>query len=152
MSMKEANWQEISSLVAEWMDTLAPARFVPSLKYRDKAAGKPEFSLKLQIPHVDIILKQMASLSQIANDIDDLEIAGICSSIPWSELKKHISADQTWEQFLQQVGTAFSSKLEQKHLKMIQEWVPKGVHALPKYRSEIKLLEILVKSTDLVKS
>ena len=152
MTVKESNWQQITNLAAEWMDALAPSKLVPSLGYRGTAAGKPEFNLKLNLSHGAIISKHMTSLSEIGDDIDDEKIAGLWERIPWKRLKEFIREDASWESFLKQVGIAFYTELKYEDLKMLSDWVPRGVKALPQYRSEIKLLEILVKSTDLVKS
>ena len=152
MSTNESNWQEITNLAAEWMEALASSKAVPSLGYRGVAAGKPEFSLKLHLTHGAIISRHMTSLSEIRGDIDDEKVAGLWERIPWKKLKEFIREDVTWESFLKQVGVAFYTDLKYEDLKMLQDWVPKGVNALPQYKSEIKLLEILVKATDLVKS
>jgi hypothetical protein len=152
MSANETNWQQIASLTAEWMEALAPSKTIPALGYRGTVAGKSEFSLKLNLSHGAIISKHMTSLSEIADDIEDQKVASIWERIPWKRIKDFISEDVSWETFLKKVGMAFITDLKYEDLKMLQDWVPKGVKALPQYRSEIKLLEILVKSTDMVKS
>jgi len=147
----ESVWQQIASSFNQWMDSMAPAKLAPALGYRGTSAGPGRFEPDALLTQGKIIAKQLDSLDKLVDELPDDVILRIWKRIPWWQLKKFTAEESTWEPFLFNVGKILSSELSASEIQMLNVWVMNKGNLLMQHKSEIRLLELLLKSVYLVR-